>query len=94
MSTPKHLFLLERFWPGVTTAGAQAAARRLHAASSRSGRGSSAVRHLRSGLLPHDEVMWSMVEARSGDAIIAVTTQARHPVDRISESIVVGAKQP
>lgn len=93
MSTSKTLYLVERFWPGVTAARAEAAARRLHAAANRSGRGSSAVRHVRSGLLPDDEVVWSIVEAGSGDAVIAVTTRARHPVDRISETIVVGGKR-
>lgn len=90
MSTPKHLYLVESFWPGVTTDGAHAAARRLHAAAGRSGGGPASVRHLRSGLLPHDEVVWSMVEAGSGDAVIAVARRARYPVDRISETIVVG----
>lgn len=92
MSRAKHLYLVESFWPGVTTAGAHAAACRLRAAATRSGRGAASVRHLRSGLLPRDEVVWSMVEAGSGEAVIAVTLRARYPVDRISETIVVGGK--
>ena len=92
MKTPKHLYLVESFWPGVTTAGAHAAARRLCRAATRSGRAAS-VRHLRSGLLPDDEVVWSMVEAGSADAVIAVTMRARYPVARISETIVVGGRR-
>lgn len=92
MSTPKHLYLVESFWPGVTTAGAHAAARRLRSAATRSGRPAS-VRHLRSGLLPDDEVVWSMVEAGSAEAVMAVTMRASYPVDRISETIVVGGKR-
>lgn len=85
-------FLIERFWPGVTPAGARAAARRLDAAAAGSGSGDR-VRHVRTGLLPNDEVVWSMVEARSAEAVIAVTTLASHPVDRISETIVVGGRR-
>jgi hypothetical protein len=90
MSTATHLYLVESFWPGVTAAGARAATRRLRAAATRSGQGSNAVRHLRSGLLPDDEVVWSMVAAGSCDAVISVTTRAGYPVDRISETIVIG----
>lgn len=93
MNAPRHLYLVERFWPGVTAVRARAAVRRLDDAASRSGCGSSSVRHLRSGLIPRDEVVWSMIEAASDDAVIAVTTQARHPIDRISETIVVGGKR-
>ncbi len=89
MSTPKRLYLVESFWPGVTTAGAHAAARRLRSAATRSGQ-AAPVRHLGSGLIPDDEVVWSMVEAGSPDAVIAVTMRAGYPVDRISETIVVG----
>jgi hypothetical protein len=92
MSTARHLYLVESFWPGVTTAGAHAAARRLREAATRSRRAAS-VRHLRSGLIPDDEVVWSMVEAGSADAVIAVTMRASYPVDRISETIVVGGKR-
>ncbi|MDQ2673594.1 MAG: hypothetical protein M3Y40_02970 [Chloroflexota bacterium] len=90
MSTPKQLYLVESFWPGVTTAGAHAAARRLQEAAIGH---AAAVRHLRSGLIPDDEVVWSVVEAGSRDAVIAVTIRARYPVDRISETIVVGGKR-
>jgi hypothetical protein len=34
-----------------------------------------------------------MVEAGSADAVIAVTMRASYPVDRISETIVVGGKR-
>jgi len=92
MSASRSLYLVERFWPGVTAAEARAAVRRLDAAAGRSGGGASSVRHLRSGLIPRDELVWSMVEAASGEAVIAVASAARHPIDRISETIVVGGK--
>ena len=90
---PTTLYLIERFWPGVTPDGAVDAAASLDAAVAASGSASSRVRHLRSGLVPADEVVWSVVEADSEAAVIAVTTQARYPVDRISETIVVGGKR-
>jgi hypothetical protein len=43
--------------------------------------------------VPADEVVWSMLEADSEDSVIAVTTEARYPVDRISATIVVGGKR-
>jgi hypothetical protein len=90
-SRPTNLFLLERFWPGVTTDSAVDAAASLAAAAAASSPGR--VRHLRSGIVPADEVVWSMVEADSEAAVIAVTTLARYPVDRISATIVVGGKR-
>lgn len=87
------LYLIERFWPGVTADGANAAAASLDAAVAASGSTARRVRHLRSGLVPADEVVWSVVEADSEAAVIAVTTRACYPVDRISETIVVGGKR-
>lgn len=86
------LYLLECFWPGVTPDSASQAAASLDAAAA----GDPAlrcVRHLRSGLVPADEILWSMVEADSEAAVIAVTTKARYPVDRISRTIVVGGSR-
>lgn len=88
---PTTLYLLERFWPGVTTDSAVRATAGLAAAAAASA--SRGVRHLRSGLVPADEVVWSMLEADSEDSVIAVTTEARYPVDRISATIVVGGKR-
>jgi hypothetical protein len=42
--------------------------------------------------VPADELVWTVVEAGSRDAVIAVTSIADYPVDRISETIVVGGK--
>jgi hypothetical protein len=93
MNESRHLFLVERFWPGVTSAGADAAANRLAEAAGAYRAGTTRVRHVRTGLVPEDELVWSMVEAGSRDAVIAVTTIARYPVDRISETIMVGGKR-
>lgn len=86
-------FIVERFWPGVTQRRADAAIARLGRTASRIGTPSGPVRHLQSALLPADEVVVSMVEAGSMEAVIAVTEQARYPADRISESITVGGRR-
>jgi hypothetical protein len=85
-----HLFLIERYWPGVTASRAAIAAGRLDAEAAAT---TGPVRHLRTGLVPDDELVWSMVEAESRDAVIAVTARASYPVDRISETIVVGGRR-
>ncbi len=92
MNETRQLFLVERFWPGVTPAGAHAAAGRLADAAATYATGATRVRHVRTGLVPADELVWTVVEAGSRDAVIAVTSIADYPVDRISETIVVGGK--
>jgi hypothetical protein len=93
MNETRHLFLVERFWPGVTAAGADAAVVRLADAAAAYDTGASPVRHVRTGLVPADELVWTVVEAGSRNAVIAVTSIADYPVDRISETIVVGGKR-
>ena len=88
-----HLFLIERFWPGVTPARANAATARLGRVAKCLDADGIGVRHLRSALLPADEVVWTVVEAGSRAAVIAVTERASYPVDRISETIPVGGRR-
>lgn len=91
--TRSNLYLVERYWPGVTAEVAVDAAATLDAATALADDANRRVRHLRSGLVPADEVVWSMLEADSEAAVIAVTTLARYPVDRISQTIVVGGSR-
>lgn len=93
MNETRHLFVVERFWPGVTAARADAAAGRIAHAAAAYDMGTTRVRHVRTGLVPADELVWTVVEAGSRDAVIAVTSIADYPVDRISETIVVGGKR-
>ena len=82
-----HLFLVERFWPGVDRRRAGSAVARLERAARH---GEGRVRHLRSGYIPADEMVWSVLEADSADAVVAVANRAGYCVDRISETISVG----
>lgn len=84
------VYLVERFWPGVTPALADAATVRLERAASRLNDQGAVVRHLRSALLPADEVVMSLVEAGSLAIVVAVNERADYPADRISRSIPVG----
>ena len=86
---PRRLFLLERFWPGVTPALAEEAARGLGRVAAEQG-GPNAPVLLVSGLLLEDDVVFSLLEARSEAAARELTGRADFQVDRISESALVG----
>ncbi len=84
----RRTYLVERFWPGVTPALAEEAAARLRAAAT--GPAGTSVVHLRSALLPADEVVFTFVEADSVNAIRELSERAAFAADRISESISIG----
>lgn len=86
---PRRLFLLERFWPGVTPALAEEAVRRLERVAAELV-GPDAAVYLRSALLPGDEVVFSLVEAGSVSAVRELSGRAAFDVDRISENIPIG----
>lgn len=87
-----RVYLIERFWPGVTPAAADAAIVRLGRAASALGGEGVTVRHLHSALLPADEVVLSMLEAGSLDTALRVSERAGHRADRISEGIDLGRR--
>lgn len=87
---PRQLFLVERFWPGVTPALADTATARIRAVAGALAAHGAGVRHLRSDLLPADEVVVSIIEAASLSSVVAVHRQAGYPADRISEAVSVG----
>lgn len=87
-----RVYLIERFWPGVTPAAADAAIARLGRAASALGGEGVTVRHLHSALLPDDEVVLSMVEAGSLDTARRVSERAGYQADRISEGIDLGRR--
>lgn len=90
--TATRVYLIERFWPGVTPASADAAIARLGRAANALGNEGVAVRHLQSALLPADEVLLSMVEAGSLDMARRVSERAGYVADRISEGIDLGRR--
>lgn len=85
----RRLFLVERFWPGVTPALAAEAAGRLGAAAARFVEQGARIRHVGSALLPDDEVVFAFVEADSVTSVRALSDCAAFVADRISESIPV-----
>lgn len=85
----RRLFLLERFWPGVTPHHAEEASRGLGRVAAEQD-GLNAAVLLLSGLLLDDEVVFSLVEAGSASAAWELSDRAAFQVDRISESSLVG----
>jgi hypothetical protein len=73
-------FLVERYWPGVTTVAAEAVT------ASLAGRGIRVVETIVTGL---DEVCFWYVEARSADEVERSFQAADVPFDRISPAITL-----
>jgi hypothetical protein len=79
-------FVVERFWPGVTTPAAAADLGRLGPA-----RTTGAIRIVGSILVPKDEVVLSLIEAPSADAIEVLFRDAGVSFDRVTETVLIGA---
>jgi hypothetical protein len=86
---PRRVYLVERFWPGVTPPLAAEATARLREAAAATGDGNRSVRHLSSALLPDDEVLFTFVEADSVTSVRALGERAAFAADRITESLTV-----
>jgi hypothetical protein len=85
----RRVFLVERFWPGVTPPLAAEATARLREAAASTGNEGRSVRHLSSALLPDDEVLFTFVEADSVTSVRALSDRAAFAADRITESLTV-----
>ena len=85
--TPASLFLVERYWPGVTVAALGEAIARLHEASESQTGCHAGVRHLGSTLVADDETVFCIFAATSIDAVAEVNCQAHVATDRISPCV-------
>ncbi len=77
-------FLVERYWPGVTTVAAEAVT------ASLTGRGMEIVETIVTG---SDEVCFWYVEAASVRAVRAAFAAASIPIDRIAPAIAVRGRR-
>jgi hypothetical protein len=84
-----QIFLVERYWPGVSEGELAAAlARSVDSAESMSREGRP-VRHVRTTLVPADEAVLSIFEAGSAEDVAELNTRAAIPFDRIAEAVSV-----
>jgi hypothetical protein len=80
-------YLVECYWPGVSEAQVVETIMR----SSEPG-ADDAVRHLDSVLIPADEIVLSVFEGPSAEAVLAATRRAGMLSERVVESVRVGAR--
>jgi hypothetical protein len=82
-------YLVERYWPGVTSELLLEALKRgRRVIEQMSGEG-TLVRDISCTLIPSEEVVFSVYEAPSADAIRQLNERASIPVSRIVEAIAV-----
>ena len=85
-----QVFLVERYLPGATLDDVRESVRRLAVA----GRGSRAVRHVSSTLLPEEGAVFALFLAESAEAVVAVNALAGLQIDRLVEGLqVTGSRQ-
>ena len=86
------IYIVERYWPGVTQEHlAQAIARSKEAVALMNQDGIP-VRYLRSTLVPGDEVVFSLYEGPSAEAIREANERSRFHFDRIAEAVDLAAE--
>jgi hypothetical protein len=89
------VFLTERYWPGVTAELFVDAVRRLERAAEKMAGEGELIRVLRSTLIPGEEVVLGLIQARSAHIVAEASDRAVSPVHRITEVLsVVGADAP
>lgn len=79
-------FLVERYWPGVTSEKLARAANRMRDAATAMTREGKRVRYVRSTLMPMDEVVLSYFEAPSRDAVEELNRRSGVHFDRIADA--------
>lgn len=86
------MYLVERYWPGVTSQVLDAAIARLADAAAEMTVGGTAVRHVQSTLVAGDETVLCLFEATSPDAVQELNRRAGMEVDRITPCLSFPAK--
>ncbi|MGI8808746.1 MAG: nickel-binding protein [Acidimicrobiales bacterium] len=81
------MYLVERYWPGVTTVALGDAIARIREASEREAGGHGAVRHVGSTLVAAEETVFCLFEATSMEAVADVNARAHVATDRITPCV-------
>jgi hypothetical protein len=82
-------YLVERYWPGVTSELLLEALNRGQRVMEQMSREGTPVRDISSTLIPSEEVVFSVYEGPSPDAVRQLNERAGIPVSRIVEAIVI-----
>ncbi len=80
-------YIVERYWPGVTEERLAEAIIQSKEVIALMNRGGIPIRYLRSTLVPSDEVVFSLYEGPSAEAIREANERAQIRFDRITEAI-------
>jgi len=78
-----EIFLMERYWPGVSRADVATSEERLRHAAGDLARGGIPIRILSSTYLPADEVVLTVFEAGEEDDMVEVSRRSHYPFDRV-----------
>ena len=92
-ATTVATFVVERYWPGVTTESFTEADRRVHDATRAPRDDEAAIRIVASTLVPEDEAVYWVVDAPSADIVRAAWARAEVPVERIVQALDVRASR-
>ena len=84
------MYLVERYWPGVTSELLLEALNRCRRVMAEMSGEGMRVRGISWILIPREEVVFSMYEGASTDAVCQLNERADTPISRIVEAIVVG----
>jgi hypothetical protein len=84
-----HTYLVERYWPGVTSELLLVALNRGLLVMEQMRMEGTPIRDVTSILIPAEEVVFSVYEGPSADAILRLNERASIPVSRIVEAIAV-----
>ncbi len=87
-----ELYLVERYWPGVTEPELRAAVSKVRLAVSEMADGGVLVTHLRSTLVPGEESVLCLFEGSSTDDVAEANRRAGVQFDRISPVIDVSTR--
>ncbi len=90
--SPKELYLVERYWPGVTEPELRNAVAKIGLALSEMARRGVPVRYLRSTLVPGEESVLCLFEGSSADDVAEANRRAGVRFDRVSPVIDVSTR--
>jgi hypothetical protein len=82
-------YLVEHYWPGITTEAFRATAERVRAAARAMARGGAPIRYLHSIMVPADEAAFCVFDAASMELIERLYARAGIRFDRIVAALEV-----